>query len=113
MDVGYVRVSKREQNPELQRNELEAAGCERVFEERISSRVEARPQLEAALDYCREGDTLVVWRLDRLGRSIKELLALVESLQGRGIGFRSLREALDTTTPGGSWLVPRHKDETC
>jgi DNA invertase Pin-like site-specific DNA recombinase len=101
MDVGYVRVSKREQNPELQRNELGAAGCGRIFEERISSRVESRPQLEAALDYCREGDTLVVWRLDRLGRSIKELLALVESLQERGIGFRSLRESLDTTTPGG------------
>ncbi len=101
MDVGYVRVSKREQNPDLQRNELEAAGCGKIFEERISSRVESRPQLEAALDYCREGDTLVVWRLDRLGRSIKELLALVESLQGRGIGFRSLRESLDTTTPGG------------
>ncbi len=101
MDVGYVRVSKREQNPELQRNELEAAGCGRIFEERISSRVEKRLQLEAALDYCREGDTLVVWRLDRLGRSIKELLALVESLQERGIGFRSLRESLDTTTPGG------------
>lgn len=86
MDVGYVRVSKREQNPDLQRNELEAAGCGKIFEERISSRVESRPQLEAALDYCREGDTLVVWRLDRLGRSIKELLALVESLQGRGMG---------------------------
>jgi DNA invertase Pin-like site-specific DNA recombinase len=101
MDVGYVRVSKREQNPELQRNELEAIGCGRVFEEKVSSRVESRPQLEAALDYCREGDTLVVWRLDRLGRSIKELLALVESLQERGVGFRSLRESLDTTTPGG------------
>jgi DNA invertase Pin-like site-specific DNA recombinase len=72
-----------------------------VFEVRISSRMESRPQLEAALDYCREEDTPVVWRLDRLGRSIKELLALVESLQERGVGFRSLRESLDTTTPGG------------
>ncbi len=101
MDVGYVRVSKREQNPELQRNELAMAGCERIFEERTSSRVRTRLQLEAALDYCREGDALVVWRLDRLGRSIKELLALVESLQERGVGFRSLRRSLDTTTPGG------------
>jgi DNA invertase Pin-like site-specific DNA recombinase len=72
-----------------------------VFEARISSRMKSRPQLEAALDYCREEDTPVVWRLDRLGRSIKELLALVESLQERGVGFRSLRESLDTTTPGG------------
>ncbi len=70
-----MSVSKRERNPELQRNELGAAGWEKIFEERISSRVESRLQLEAALDYCREGDTLVVWRLDRLGRSIKELLA--------------------------------------
>ncbi len=60
VEVGYVRVSKREQNPELQRRELTAAGCERIFEERVSSREEIRPQLEAALDYCREGDVLVV-----------------------------------------------------
>ncbi len=60
MNVGYVRVSKREQNPELQRRELLAAGCEKIFKERISSREESRPQLEAALGYCREGDTLVV-----------------------------------------------------
>lgn len=101
MEVGYVRVSKREQNPELQRRELEAAGCGRIFEERISSREETRPQLEAALDYCRAGDVLVVWRLDRLGRSIRELIELVNDLKDRGVGFRSLRESLDTTTPGG------------
>lgn len=101
MDVGYVRVSKREQNPELQRRELLAAGCERIFEERISSREEKRPELFAAFDYCREGDVLVVWRLDRLGRSIKELIELVNELEGRGVGFRSLRESLDTTSPGG------------
>lgn len=101
MDVGYVRVSKREQNPELQRRELEAAGCGRILEERISSREETRPQLVAAMDYCREGDVLVVWRLDRLGRSIRELIELVNGLKERGVGFRSLRESLDTTTPGG------------
>lgn len=101
MDVGYVRVSKREQNPDLQRRELATAGCERIFEERISSREQTRPQLEAALDYCREGDVLVVWKLDRLGRSIKELIELVNGLKDRGVGFRSLRESLDTTTPGG------------
>ncbi len=101
VDVGYVRVSKREQNPELQRRELRAAGCERIFEERVSSREEKRPQLEAAFDYCRAGDVLVVWRLDRLGRSIKELIGLVNGLEDRGVGFRSLRESLDTTSPGG------------
>ena len=101
MDVGYVRVSKREQNPDLQRRELAAAGCEKIFEERISSREQVRPQLEAALEYCREGDVLVVWKLDRLGRSIKELIGLVNELKDRGVGFRSLRESLDTTTPGG------------
>ncbi len=101
MDVGYVRVSKREQNPDLQRRELSAAGCERIFEEKVSSREESRPQLEAAFDYCRDGDVLVVWRLDRLGRSIKELIELVNALQERGVGFRSLRESLDTTSPGG------------
>jgi DNA invertase Pin-like site-specific DNA recombinase len=101
VDVGYVRVSKREQNPELQRRELLAAGCERIFEERVSSREEKRHQLEAAFDYCRAGDVLVVWRLDRLGRSIKELIELVNTLQERGVGFRSLRESLDTTSSGG------------
>ena len=101
VEVGYVRVSKREQNPELQRRELSSAGCKRIFEERISSREERRPQLEAALDYCREGDVLVVWRLDRLGRSIRELIELVNGLKDRGVGFRSLRESLDTTTLGG------------
>ncbi len=100
MDVGYVRVSTKEQNPDLQRRELEAAGCQRIFEERISSREQTRPQLEAALDYCRESDVLVVWKLDRLGRSIKELIELVNELKDRGVGFRSLRESLDTTTPG-------------
>jgi Resolvase, N terminal domain len=73
MKIGYVRTSKKEQNPEMQRRELEAAGCERLFEESISSRKEDRPQLRAALDYCREGDALVVWKLDRLGRSLREL----------------------------------------
>jgi DNA invertase Pin-like site-specific DNA recombinase len=100
MDVGYVRVSKREQNPDLQRRELSAAGCERIFEERVSSGEQTRPQLKVALEYCREGDILVVWKLARLGRSIKELIELVNALKDRGVGFRSLRESLDTTTPG-------------
>ncbi len=101
MNVGYVRVSKCEQNPDLQRRELEAAGCERIFEERTSSRKADRPQLKAAIDYCREGDALVVWKLDRFGRSLKELIELVNGLNERAVDFVSLRESLDTTTPGG------------
>ena len=101
MRVGYIRTSKKDQNPDLQRRELEAFGCERVFEEQISSRKAARPQLRAALEYCRKGDELVVWKLDRFGRSLKELIELVNGLSERGVEFVSLRESLDTTTPGG------------
>lgn len=99
--VGYIRTSKKDQNPDLQRRELEAAGCEKIYEEQISSREQDRPQLRAALDYCRAGDTLVVWKLDRLARSLRELIELVNELDERGVEFRSLRESLDTTTPGG------------
>lgn len=101
MEAGYVRVSKKDQNPELQRRDLLAAGCEKIFEERISSRKEQRPELERAMEFCREGDRLSVWKLDRLGRSIKELIELVNGLQERGVELRSLRESLDTKTPGG------------
>lgn len=101
MEVGYIRVSKKDQNPDLQRRDLVAAGCEKIFEERISSRKEHRLELERAIEFCREGDRLSVWKLDRLGRSIKELIELVNGLQGRGVEFRSLRESLDTKTPGG------------
>jgi DNA invertase Pin-like site-specific DNA recombinase len=101
MKVGYARVSRQDQNLDLQRRELEAADCEKIFEERVSSRKERRPVLQEALDYLRTGDVLVVWRLDRLGRSLKELIELVGDLQERGVEFKSLRESLDTTTPGG------------
>jgi DNA invertase Pin-like site-specific DNA recombinase len=101
MKVGYARVSRQHQNLDLQRGELETAGCERIFEEKVSSRKESRPVLKEALDYVRAGDVLVVWRLDRLGRSLKELIELVGDLEERGVEFKSLRESLDTTTPGG------------
>lgn len=101
IDIGYIRTSKKEQNPELQRRELEAFGCARIYAEAISSRKADRPQLRAALDYLREGDRLVVWKLDRLGRSLQELIELVNGLGDRGVEFVSLRESLDTTTPGG------------
>jgi DNA invertase Pin-like site-specific DNA recombinase len=101
MRVGYIRTSKKDQNPDLQRRELEEFGCVRIFEEQISSRKADRPELGAALGYCREGDELVVWKLDRLGRSLRELIDLVNGLRDRGVEFVSLRESLDTTTPGG------------
>ncbi len=101
MLVGYARVSTQDQKPELQLDALTAAGCEKVFEEKASGAQRDRPQLQAAIDYMRAGDTLVVWKLDRLARSMKQLIETVEGLDARGIGFRSLTEAIDTTTPGG------------
>jgi len=101
MLVGYARVSTQDQNPALQLDALKAAGCERVYTERASGAQRDRPELKAALDYMREGDTLVVWRLDRLARSIKQLIETVEGLEARKGGFRSLTEAIDTTTTGG------------
>ena len=101
MLVGYARVSTQDQKPALQRDALTAAGCEKLFEETASGAQRDRPQLQAAIDYMRQGDTLVVWKLDRLARSMKQLIETVEALDARGIGFRSLTEAIDTTTPGG------------
>lgn len=101
MYVGYARVSTRDQDLDLQRDALEAAGVERTYWEKVSSRKGDRPELARALDYCREGDVLVVYKLYRLGRSLKELLQIVASLEERGVDFRSLQQALDTTTPGG------------
>jgi DNA invertase Pin-like site-specific DNA recombinase len=99
--IGYARVSTQDQNPQLQLDALTAADCERSFVERASGAQRERPELQAALEYIREGDTLVVWKLDRLARSLKQLIETVESLETRKIGFRSLTENIDTTTPGG------------
>ena len=101
MLIGYARVSTQDQNPELQLDALKKGGCEKVFTEKASGAQRDRPQLTAALDYMREGDTLIVWKLDRLARSLKQLIETVEELERRGIGFRSLTEAIDTTTAGG------------
>lgn len=102
-NVGYARVSRRDQDPELQFRELRAADCEPIFEEKVSGSkgVGERSALEEALRYCREEDVFVVWKLDRLGRSLRDLIDIPQALRERGIGFRSLRENLDTTTPGG------------
>lgn len=100
MLVGYARVSTLDQNPDLQRDALIAAGCEKIFEERVSSGKE-RPELLRAIDFCRSGDVLIVWKLDRLARSTQELLKTAEQLAGKNIGLRCLTQPIDTTSPGG------------
>jgi DNA invertase Pin-like site-specific DNA recombinase len=102
MAVGYARVSTQEQDLALQLDALQAAGCARIYTEKASGAQRDRPQLQAALDYMRPDDTLVVWKLDRLARSLRQLLDTVEALHRRQIGLRSLTEAIDTSTPGGT-----------
>jgi DNA invertase Pin-like site-specific DNA recombinase len=99
--IGYARVSAADQNPDLQLDALAAAGCDRVFVEKMSGAARERPQLAAALEYVRPGDVLVVWKLDRLGRSLRHLLDTVAALEQRDVGFRSLKESIDTTTATG------------
>ena len=101
MNIGYARVSTQDQSPDLQLEALRAADCKRIFEEKASGAQRDRPQLTAAIEYVRSGDTLIVWRLDRLARSLKQLIETVEALEEKGIGFRSLTEHIDTTTSGG------------
>ena len=101
MLVGYARISTDDQDLALQRDALHAAGCERLFEDTMSGAKAERPGLTDALEFCRAGDTLVVWRLDRLGRSLTTLIELMTVLEEREIGFRSLSEQIDTTTSGG------------
>lgn len=104
VQIGYARISTRDQSLALQRDALEAAGCERIFVETASGAQRERPQLRAALDYMRAGDTLVVWKLDRLARSLGQLIETVEELGRRDIGLHSLTEAMDTGTPGGKLI---------
>lgn len=99
--IGYARVSTHDQHTQQQISALQEAGCIRVFEEKASGVKTDRPELAKALDFAREGDVLVVWRLDRLGRSLKHLIETVSVLEGRGIGFKSLHENIDTTTSTG------------
>src|SRR5580704_17971117 len=102
MLLGYARVSTVDQNLALQRDALTEAGCAKIFIEQMSGAVTDRPALHDALEFARSGDTLIVWKLDRLARSMKQLIETVETLRVRGIGFRSLTEALDTTTAQSS-----------
>jgi DNA invertase Pin-like site-specific DNA recombinase len=102
--VGYARVSTFEQILDLQQDALTAAGCTRIFTDTASGSIAERKGLDQALDYVREGDVLVVWRLDRLGRSLKYLIEVITTLNERGIGFKSLTEQIDTTTSGGKLI---------
>jgi DNA invertase Pin-like site-specific DNA recombinase len=104
MKIGYARVSTTEQNLSLQTDALEQADCEKVFYDQISGAKTSRPGLDEALTYLRQGDVLVVWRLDRLGRSLKHLIESVNSLEEQGIGLQSLQESIDTTTSGGKLI---------
>lgn len=99
--LGYARVSTVDQDAALQVDALEKAGCDRVFVDTMSGAVAHRPQLDRLLEHARSGDTIVVWRLDRLGRSLRQLITQVQELADCGVGLRSLQESIDTTSPGG------------
>ena len=101
MLIGYARVSTQDQTLALQKDALEKEGCEWIFTDTASGAKARRSGLEEALSYLRAGDTLVVWRLDRLGRSLRDLIDIVTTLHERGIGFKSLTESIDTTASGG------------
>ncbi len=101
MKIGYARVSTVDQNLNLQTDTLEKAGCEKIFSDTASGSLDSRKGLSDALEFCRAGDSLIVWKLDRLGRSLKHLIETVNQLQAKGIGFISLQESVDTTTSGG------------
>jgi DNA invertase Pin-like site-specific DNA recombinase len=104
MLIGYARVSTQDQNLELQRDALTKAGCKKVYEDKVSGTRADRPGLAKAMEMLREDDTLVVWKLDRLGRSVKQLVNLVGDLQKQGVQFKSLTDAIDTGTPPGRFF---------
>ena len=104
MKIGYARISTNDQSLDLQFDALKAAGCEKLFHDVASGANTARPGLTESLNYMRQGDTLVVWRFDRLGRSLQHLIETVTTLEQSGIGFHSLQESIDTTTSGGKLI---------
>lgn len=101
VNIGYARVSTDDQNLNLQRDALRDAGCEPVFEDQVFGMAVRRPSLEQALAHLKAGDNLVVWRLDRLGRTLPHLIEMIRQIGEKGAGFRSLTESIDTTTAGG------------
>jgi len=104
MLIGYARISTQDQSLDLQRDALVQANCEKIYEDKISGTRSERPGLEFALEVLREGDTLVVWKLDRLGRSVKGLVSLVNDLSDRGVHFNSLTDNINTSTPSGRFF---------
>lgn len=104
MNIGYARVSTQDQNLDLQNDALTAAGCEKIYTDKMSGSKTDRPGLDEILGFIRNGDTLVVWKLDRLGRSLKHLIQVMQLLDERGIYFKSVQESLDTSTPGGKLI---------
>lgn len=101
VNIGYARVSTSDQDTALQVKALEEFGCDTIYKDKASGAKTDRPELNKALSYLREGDVLVVWKLDRLGRSVKHLIEIVNDLEIRKVGFKSITENIDTTTPGG------------
>ena len=101
MLVGYARVSTHDQHLDLQNDALKRAGCDKIFVDETTGATKERAGLKHTLDLLRKDDTLIVWRLDRLGRSLKDLIELVGDLERKGVGFQSLQETIDTTSPGG------------
>jgi len=104
MRIGYARVSTQDQNLDLQLQALKQAGCEQMFTDKASAKKTERVGLTSALSYLRDGDSLVVWKLDRLGRSVKGLVELAELLSKKGVGFVSVTDSIDTTTPSGRFF---------
>lgn len=104
MLIGYARVSTDDQNLNLQHDALKVAGCERIFNDQITGSKIQRPGLEAALEFAREGDVIVVWRLDRLSRSLKDLIEMVALLDSKKIGLRSINESIDTSSSSGKLI---------
>lgn len=104
MLIGYARVSTQDQNLDLQIEALTKAGCKKIFDDKISGSRAERPGLGKLFDILREGDTLVVWKLDRLGRSVKQLVDLVSALHKQGVHFKSLTDSIDTSTPSGRFF---------
>lgn len=103
MKLGYARVSTREQELALQLDALRNAGCEQIFEEKLTGASKARPQLQKLLEQLREGDVLVIWKLDRLARSLQDLVALVQQIQEKGAALQSLNDQIDTSSPQGKF----------
>jgi len=101
MKIGYARVSTKDQNLNLQMDDLKKAGCQKIFQEKITGATKERPQLQKMIEQVREGDVVFIYKLDRLGRSLKDLIQLVNEIKKKGAGLKSLNDPIDTTTPQG------------